>query len=122
MKDRQTNRMVQVWRGADQKEQAPGPRKPPWWGSFGYCDLARLHLEQKGRVVFRSVRNWLHWGGVENGAQLIPPLHHLGTAVQYPRFPILVPDQKSAVERGWGGKFGFFQKKTVGWLRIKSQS
>ena len=30
MKDRQTNRMVQVCRGPDQKEQEPGPRKPAW--------------------------------------------------------------------------------------------
>ena len=98
---------------------------------FGVLCPGCLHWEGKRRVVFISERNWYDGGGVENGALLIPPRSTPGTAVQYLRFPILVPDPKTfrrtqgpqkCFWRGWSKEFGFFQKKTVGWLRIKRLS
>ena len=94
MVDTQTKTIGEVCCATYQKEVESGPRKPVSGGVLGYCVLACLHWEGKRRVVFVSVRNWSDVGGVENGALLIPPRSTPGTAVQYLRFPILVPDPK----------------------------
>ena len=95
MVDTQTKTIGEVCSATYQKEVESGPRKPVPGGVLGYCVLACLHWEGKRRVVFVSVRNWSDVGGVENGALLIPPLCQPGTAVQYLRLPILVPDPKT---------------------------
>ena len=95
MVDTQTKTIREVGRATYQKEVESGPRKPVSGGVLGYCVLACLHWEGKRREVFVSVRNWSDVGGVENGALLIPPLCQPGTAVQYLRLPILVPDPKT---------------------------
>ena len=95
MVDTQTKTIGEVCSATYQKEEESGPRKPVSGGVLGYCVLACLHWEGKRRVVFISVRNWYDVGGIENGALLIPPSCPPGTAVQYLRFPILVPDPKT---------------------------
>ena len=95
MEDRQTKTIGEVGRATYQKEEESGPRKPVSGEDLGYCVLACLHWEGKRRVVFISERNWYDGGGTEKGALLIPPLCPPGTAVQYLRFPIQVPDPKT---------------------------
>ncbi len=109
MEDRRTKTMRQVYRATYQKEEASGPRKPVPRGAFGYCGLAYLHWEGKRREVFGSVRNWYDVGGTENGALLIPPLCPPGTAVQYLRFPIQVPDSKHFRRTQAGAKKVFLE-------------
>ena len=63
--------------------------------NFWYCVLACLHWKGKRREIFGSVRNWLHGGGTENEALLIPPHCQPATPVQCPHFFIPVPDPKT---------------------------
>ena len=104
MEDRQMKTIGEVCRATYQKEEESGPRKPVPGGAFGYCGLACLHWEGKRRVVFKSVGNWSDVEGVENGALLIPLSCPPGSAVQYLRFPILIPDPKTFRRTKWPPK------------------
>ena len=114
-----TKTFVQVCRGASREEMESGPSKTVPQRRFCWVALACLHWKGKRRQKVESVRNWLHGGGTENGALLIPPHCQPGTAVQCPHFFIQVPDQKKLQTQhgpkkcffwGWCGKFE--KKKT----------
>ena len=87
--------------------------------------------EEKKRQIL-GIERWQTGGtGAGQGTLSDSAPNWRGPALQYPsnlkkvkpkKKNTPTEGQKSAVERGWCGRFGFFQKKIVGWLRIKRLS
>ncbi len=121
--DRETNRFVQVCRGADQEVEAPGPAKTGTNSRFRWCLRDSLHWEGKGRGVL-GVETWhAHSGRAEQGDLSESAPKWGGTIPWYPPTPAQPKPQKRGTKgrksvffRGWGGRFKKKKRRAHQWM------
>ncbi len=96
MHDRQTKTIVQVCRGADQIEKAPGPSKLTFCGGGGGQPTWAIEKNEK----YDGLRDGRHMRQGQD-RKLYPNLPLIGE-VLHCNTP---PTPKSGLERGWSGRF-----------------